>query len=79
MKHYMIGKYVEFGHNNDSVTAKHQGKIVTVDNMTIGYEYDIMDENDKILYKHIPEEYIFRVVDDVDNCSNKKLNFTASH
>ena len=45
MNTYIIGQFVEFGYNNGSVTVKHQGKIVTADNLTSGYEYDIMDEN----------------------------------
>lgn len=75
MNTYIIGQFVEFGYNNGSVTVKHQGKIVTADNLTSGYEYDIMDENYKILYKHIPEEYIYRVVDGIDNCINENTRF----
>lgn len=75
MKPYMIGQIVEFGYNNGSTTINHQGKIVTADNMTSLHEYDIMDEKSKILYKHIPENCVYGVVDKIKYCENEKTQF----
>ncbi len=75
MKPYTLGQTVEFDYNNGSATIKHQGKIVTINNMISGYEYDIMDEKNKILYKHITENYIYHVVDDIEECANENTQF----
>lgn len=75
MKNYKIGQLVEFGYYNGSTTTKLQGRILIIDNMFSGYEYDIMDEKAKILYKHIPEKNIYAVIDDIKDYENENSQF----
>ena len=43
--------------------------------MTSLYEYDIMNEKSKILYKHIPKNCVYGVVDKIKYCENEKTQF----
>ena len=75
MKNYKIGQFVEFRYYNGSTTTELQGKILNVDNILSGCEYDIMDEKAKILYKHIPEKNIYAVIDDIKDYENENSQF----